>query len=293
MARIIDVSTWYLSGEEWLGDQEKIWIRDSPESDVTWLFKPQRRVKRLRRGDRPESFLWSDAQSEFITSRLARLLGLPAAHVELAERNRRFGCISRSVVAAGEQLHSGDVHLVGVDGGRYVPNSVDRRDRTGHTLEAIGLVLEGSRGSWPCEEMTAPMVFAGYLVLDAWVANGDRHSDNWAIIDDGSSNRLAPSFDHGSALAAGLADDDLIRRTPEKYAMGGMASRFEDGQGTPLVEYALRALDRWGGPWLERLAHVDHDRVERIVRSAPRLSERRRTFVLRILAHNQRRLIDS
>lgn len=43
-------------------------------------------------------------------------------------------------------------------------------------------------------------VFAGYVLLDAWIANQDRHHENWGALRMGTALYLAPSFDHGAAL---------------------------------------------------------------------------------------------
>jgi len=49
-------------------------------------------------------------------------------------------------------------------------------------------------------------VFVGYMLLDAWTANQDRHHENWAAITGAKGVELAPTFDHGSALARNLTD---------------------------------------------------------------------------------------
>lgn len=57
--------------------------------------------------------------------------------------------------------------------------------------------------------------FAGYLVLDALVANVDRHHENWAVLVARRGARrcvLAPTFDHAASLACGLTDEARIER---------------------------------------------------------------------------------
>ena len=60
--------------------------------------------------------------------------------------------------------------------------------------------------------------FVGYVMLDAWIANPDRHHENWAAIWDGSAMRLAPTFDHGAALARNLLDSEREERLTIKYS---------------------------------------------------------------------------
>ncbi len=54
--------------------------------------------------------------------------------------------------------------------------------------------------------------FIGYLLLDAWIANTDRHHENWGVVWDGEVFRLASTFDHGAALAHSLRDEERVER---------------------------------------------------------------------------------
>ncbi|MGH6635180.1 MAG: hypothetical protein ACRED0_03285 [Gammaproteobacteria bacterium] len=53
-------------------------------------------------------------------------------------------------------------------------------------------------------------VFIGYLLLDAWIANQDRHHENWGVINYGDGIHLAPSYDHAAAL--GQNETDEVRK---------------------------------------------------------------------------------
>jgi hypothetical protein len=73
-------------------------------------------------------------------------------------------------------------------------------------------------------------VFAGYLALDAWIVNTDRHAYNWALVQAPSGvMRLAHSFDHGSALGSGYGETVHARALEEGidvWCQRGKASRF-------------------------------------------------------------------
>ena len=291
----VDVSSWMVEDEEWLGEQPKLWLSEpnSGSDAQKWLFKPARRGWLPQQGTEDQlTFRWHDAQSEVIASALARTIGLPAAHVAPARRGEERGCISRDVRVRGEAMHSGDAYLSGLGLPNYIPNRERPRNRAGHHLDAIGQILEGLRGPRCTDPSPATEIFAGYLVLDAWIANTDRHAENWALTDDGSTQRLAASFDHGSSLGAGLDERGIGSVDPVVFAGGGMAQKFDGGRDETLVALAHRALRRWGGPWLDRLEIVDADHENSIVERAPGMSDVRRTFVSRLLAENRRRLID-
>lgn len=292
-----DVSSWELDDEEWLGDQEKFWLSEpggsAQHTGQRWLFKPSRRVPlKGRRGAPSREFTWFDAQSELIAYNLAQLLGVPSASIRLARWNDECGCISRDVRRENEDLHSGDTYLAGLGLPEYVPNAERSRNRTGHNIHAIERVLAGVPGPARDSSHGALEVFAGYLTLDAWIGNSDRHAENWALTVGGGTTRLAASFDHGSSLAAGVGDPQLATMDVRAYASKGMARKFDQRRVESLVDLAHRALDRWGGPWLETLRRVEDRDVQEIVVRVPGLSGLRRTFITRLLEENRRRLLE-
>lgn len=289
---ILDVTGWAVREEEWLGDQEKLWLREPGDDGQYWLFKPSRVTTLPGRGDTPDrQFTWFDAHSELIAAELAGLIDVPTAQVRIARRSGSSGSISANVVPYDGELQSGDVFLSGLPGLEYVPVVERSRNRTGHHLDGIERVLRGKAGPRDCDGYGACEVFAGFLVLDAWIGNTDRHAENWALVVEGAESRLAPSFDHGSALGSGR-DETFLRRTdPREFARGAMAQKFDQGKNVSLVALAQEAERRWGGDWIDRLAEVDEDAVQDIVASALGLSDLRRTFICRMLEENRRRLM--
>src|SRR5690606_26529729 len=91
-------------------------------------------------------------------------------------------------------------------------------------------------------------VFAGYLTLDAWTANTDRHGENWGVLqaDDGSWT-LAPAFDHGSALGSGLTDLNRTTRNVRQFCLRGKTRHFEGGGS--LMNLADEAIQIAGATW--------------------------------------------
>src|SRR5207244_10262791 len=55
-------------------------------------------------------------------------------------------------------------------------------------------------------------VFVGYVLIDAWIANQDRHHENWASLRCGDELRLAQTFDHGASLARNISDQERKER---------------------------------------------------------------------------------
>lgn len=202
--------------------------------------------------------------------------------------------ISRNVTPSGWEFHNADIVLSELPGYESCAGDERPRFRVGHKLENIRQVLSGCDGPpGTCEAWAAFDVFVGFLTLDAWVANTDRHAFNWAVLERGEERRLAASFDHGTSLASGQPDEDFSKQDPAVFARRGFVSRFEAPDRTTLVAFAHRAESMATAPgreWRERISLVDPDDVRGILDSMPRLSEVRRRFLFEVLEENRRRL---
>jgi len=146
-------------------------------------------------------------------------------------------------------------------------------------------------------------VWAGYLVFDAWIANTDRHHENWGVLIDrrDGSSRLAPSFDHGSSLgfnepAAGIAAKLSNPEALDSWCRRGRSSHFA---GRPnLVDVAVEALDLAGHEarlyWTARVRALKPEEWNATIGRIPaaRMSDGARTFIGKVLDVNRRRLLD-
>ena len=297
---VVDVTEWPVLSQESGGAEAKDWI--TPPEHATgesrecwWLYKPVKYGIRGVGGGSPGTYRRHDDEAERIACALASLLSLPAADVELARSSEGEGIISRNVTPDGWSIQGGDVVLSELPGYLSCIGENRPKNRVGHNLTNINQILVDHGGPpGECEAWPAFDVFAGYLVFDAWIANTDRHAMNWAVLDRKGRRTLAPSFDHGSALASGSADEDLVRNDPIRFAHQGMAARFEDGKKVTLVDWARRAVEV-AGPrateWIQRLGGVKEGDVATILSGIRGLSDVRRTFLLEILSENQRRLV--
>lgn len=110
-----------------------------------------------------------------------------------------------------------------------------------HTVDAVANAVSIFRPplpKWstnlPSDVLSALDVFVGYVMLDAWIANQDRHHENWgAIVSRESPNAgpflsLAPTFDHAAGLARNLSDRDRQERLSTRdrnHNIGAFAER--------------------------------------------------------------------
>ena len=291
----IDVSAWSVIRDEPGGrDKNKRWIAEDADAprDQHWLWK-----YRQTTGDGSEAALTDCA--EVFTSRLAAAIDLPAAECRFAILDGRPGLISRNVTPHGFNLNTGTTYLPEVEGyqrrqsaGSDADGGRMRLDK-GYTLDSVEQVLEHVEAPPGVSELSGFAVFAGYLVLDALVGNGDRHPGNWAILERQSDGGrfLAPTYDHGSALGAGLTDDNRRDKDPVAFARRGRANPFSPRKQL-LVDLALEAVRRSGADlWVARFAALDGVSIQATLEAPQgRLSVVASTFMEQVVLENQRRL---
>ncbi|MGH3697301.1 MAG: hypothetical protein ACRDRX_25505 [Pseudonocardiaceae bacterium] len=187
---------------------------------------------------------------------------------------------------------------------------MDRRTpgRPGHSPRTIVQALGRCEPPAGSGRLTAVEVFAGYLALDAWVANQDRHDQNWAVLRQAAAPgelRLASSYDHASSLGFNLLDARratmLASGAVAAWAARGTAHRFEHDPGSSwreiptLVAAAHDALDLAGQKasrhWIELLESLEWAEVENAIARTPNLSDVTASFILELLTVNRRRLL--
>ncbi len=285
---------------ETLGSKPKFWFRDAERQ---LLFKAD---------DRGTGEDWA----EVIACGLCKLLGLPHVHYVLAaeydgERYLLPGVICENMAPPPISLVLGNELLLALD-----PSypKLQRFKVRQHTIDAVVSVLDKLAppasvwaGDQPTRIGTALDVFIGYILLDAWIANQDRHHENWGALINAFVS-LAPTFDHGAALGRNLKDSEREERLSTKdrnrtvaaFAQRGL-SAFYQTEADPKPLGTLEAFTSFGelsaiakDSWLQRLLAVNREQVWGILEQVPqeRMSPVCKDFTLQLLLENQRRLLD-
>jgi hypothetical protein len=280
--------------DEQLGTKPKFWF-DSPG-----------RGRLLFKRGRP-----NEDWSEKVAFELAKLLRMPVATVELARHDQHNGVVSLLFVAQdhGDTLAHGNELLF--QRTNTYPLDKDYHVQE-HTLEAVFAVLDAVLPSSSDCDPSVPTPwwsqdqFVGYLLLDAWIGNTDRHHENWGVVRRGSELFLAPTYDHASALGIRETPDRIQRRLEgsdprmdvASYADRCRSAFYQAGGSTPLTTFAAFrwALDHRppaGRFWLNRLSAVQNAAIESIFDRVPndRMTELSRSFSTEILKHNKSRLL--
>ncbi len=288
---------------EFLGTKRKFWFTLGTER---FLFKAEERGT-------------GEDWAEKIVCELARHLGLPHVQYELAYEYEgptpiQPGVICPTFAPRPLALVMGNQLLFKRDPA-YPAETDQKYGIREYTIEAVADVVRSLKppaAEWmrdtPAGIETALGVFVGYVMLDAWVANQDRHHQNWGAIQDSGSMRLAPTYDHGASLARNLTDEERKdrletrdgNRTVEHFA-GKARSGF---YASPQDGKTMFALDvfRWFAElepaaakiWLGQLNRISRAGIDRVLEEVPpqRMSPITRQFTLELLTVNQRRLLE-
>lgn len=282
---------------EQLGTKKKYWYED--DDGCAMLFKAEERG-------------YGEDWSEKVVCELAGILGLPHVHYDLARdvTADEPGVVSAQMLIPGETLVHGNTLLQAID-----PDYPKKMMRVSdHTVDAVYRavwMLHLPEQRWcanlPTEMRRGIDVFCGYLMLDAWVANQDRHHENWAAVWTENRLTLAPSYDHGSALARNVGDQEKkarLRTNDVGYSVAAFArrasSRLFDAAGDPKPLGALDAFQALSArvpeaaqAWKDRLRTVDENIAADVLEQVPpqRLSAISREFTLQLLLENRSRIL--
>jgi hypothetical protein len=183
-----------------------------------------------------------------------------------------------------------------------------------HTLDlvmhTIGLTQAQPPIGWMHEDQIkrGTDVFVGYLMFDAWIANQDRHHENWGLIYTGKTIHLAPSYDRASSLGRNESDEKRKHRLTEKGRDGRLIiesyienanSAFYTSDGSTRLktidtfERAAKRNPSAGKFWLNRLNNISDNDVHTIFKNVPtsEITDLATEFAKNMLKLNKNRLL--
>ncbi len=293
---MIDISDIPAEQYEQLGTKFKFWFNS--KLGIQELFKEGR----LDTGEN-----WA----EKVACELCALLDLPHATYELAIWKGRRGVITPSFVPPEAFLVHGNELLAKTI--RNYPHGKMFGAKE-YSLKAVLAIMKAPvfklPRTWkPFAGFSLPLdVFIGYLMLDAWIANQDRHHENWGFLAfPGEGVFLAPTYDHASGLGRNETDESRKlrlttkdhRRTLEFYVQRAKSAFYTSGEPPERVG-TLDAFREAGGrrpfaarAWLERLEAVSSDDCLRILERLPpdEITPVAMEFAERMLTLNRQRLL--
>ena len=209
--------------------------------------------------------------SEHIGCSIFRHLGIPAQETFLATCIDPMNKMEKIVVACKLFCQNGEGNLV--EFSKFLLNDTDSTSRRTTTVEDVMDVLDHSPLRLDREKIKD--YFWDMFVVDGFIGNGDRHLDNWGLIEmtDGTLSP-APIYDCGSSLSPLKSDNEK-------------AYLLENGTAFKREEYNLNSVYRMNN---ERVLYheIFKDPPEDLHRAIQRIVPRIKTASAQI-----DRLIDS
>ena len=190
---------------EQLGTKPKFW------------FDERRTLFKEGRADTGENW------AEVIGAQLCELLGLPHATYSFATWTSGGDEVRRGVVTANFAPR-GRLVL----GNELLPRVTEYDGtlcykQTAYSMPRVRAALRSllpPSGFSESGLSTAIDVFVGYLMLDAWIANQDRHHENWgSVVESRTSIVLTPAFDHAAGFGSILTDRERAARLTTRDAI--------------------------------------------------------------------------
>lgn len=273
-----------------------------------WFYHPEL-GRCLYKQSRPNT---GEDWAEKIASELCGLLGLPNAPIELAIWNSAVGTVSPSFVPSTGTLIPGNDILAPIvpDYPRFQAFNVSQ-----HTLDTVLDTISNSAVEQPLNWTPpdgiakAADTFVGYLMLDTWIGNTDRHHENWGFVEVRGiqtpqvTAHLAPTYDHASSLGRELLDSKRLERL-KNNAVAAYAAKCRSAfyalvgdkkalSPLDVFQAAARRHPQAARVWQERLEAVSAADTLGLFNRIPRerISEAAIAFAQQILEINQRRLL--
>lgn len=279
-----------------------------------WYLDEQRRRTLFKEGRPGTGENWA----EKLAAELAELLGIPHAHYELAEWKEKQGVISPSLVSKGDRLIHGNELVEGKvivasddEKLRYYEQRSHIATRAFQFLKQHADIILPPQTYKPIEGVHSALgVFVGYLLFDAWIANQDRHSENWGVVSKSGCLYLAPSYDHGSSLGRNETDErrKTILTTNDKgssmpaYVARARSAFYPHAAGNAkvkahftydLFQLACKVDPVAGAAWKGQLGNISDATIVNIINQVPAklMSDVAREFTAKLLRANIDRLI--
>ena len=142
-------------------------------------------------------------------------------------------------------------------------------------------------------------LFWDMFIVDAFIANFDRHGSNWGFIKKDNKYRLSPVFDNGSSLFPQLNTDEKIESVLKKQEEIDMRIfRFPTSQikynGKKSSYYEIissLAFEECNNALVRIVERVELDKINKLIDSVDNISEKRKEFYKIILKQRYEKIL--
>lgn len=272
-------------GIEHQGTKEKFWFGENQDK----LFKIGKH----------ESENWS----EVVAFHLAELLGIKCASYTAGslkedDGQTKYGVISDSFVdkEAGDRLINANELLTKLIKDYNPDKAYKQREYTFFGSMALNKLLSLD----PRLKSDIVKEFIGYLVFDIWIANQDRHHENWGIVVTDAELCLAPSFDHASSMGCRLSQDEKEKRlhtTDVGYSVKAFAKKAKTAmyhsdkilKTYELAEFCHKNYPKEYCFWVGKVSKISEENIKQCFNEIPLdwMSDIDKQFTTKLLQANK------
>lgn len=224
MVKYYDISKWEEHPYYGTGGTRDKTVVENQKDGCLYYFKTSLKKKVI---DYKYEF-WS----EIIASEIGKAVGLNILHYDVAWKEDRLGCLSKSMINPQiEELQEGYKWLTGFDD-RY-----DINDKDAYTFQIIERLLTTR---FKHENFIKDMI--EIIVFDSIIGNEDRHQENWSIIVINklvqkntlflrkeafteTSYKFAPIYDSGSSMGRELTDTKVAQMLTDNVQLEAYVNR--------------------------------------------------------------------
>lgn len=273
--RLFDVSQWEKDEKRQAsGTRQKFWLIH-PEDNRRYLFK----IPKENTGE---------AWAEVVASKVGQKLGLNMMKAELAIYNGILGILSENFIQEDEEFYEGgDLFFT-------IAEDFDRYSLKYYNFDNIIKVLS---------EFNLNREFIPIPVFDAFIANQDRHCDNWGVIISSFRNYdLAPIYDNGASLGYQLQKERILKMFQDQRMFEAFTNRSFSLIGLPnrkkpkyrqLLGYIYELYPQEVKEILERINEINKEKILDVLNQIPdeAMCIVQKEWVLKLLQYRKEWLI--
>ena len=142
-------------------------------------------------------------------------------------------------------------------------------------------------------------LFWDMFIVDALIANFDRHGSNWGFIKKDNKYRLSPVFDNGSSLFPQLNADEKIDAVLESqeeiemriYKFPTSQVKYQGKKSSYYEIISSLAFKECNNALIRIVERIDFDKINTLIDSIENISEKRKEFYKTILKQRYEKIL--
>ena len=142
-------------------------------------------------------------------------------------------------------------------------------------------------------------LFWDMFIIDALIANFDRHGSNWGFIKKDNKYRLSPIFDNGSSLFPQLNTDekiDAVLGNQEEidmriYKFPTSQVKYQGKKSSYYEIISSLAFEECNHALVRIIERIDFGKINKLIDSIENISEKRREFYKTILKQRYEKIL--